>query len=516
MDFDPKAFIRGPVKLLNLRSVTLSDRQFGRAVTVLVALGFAALVAAGGMAAWTVMQGQTYTQLTNHTYQVDAELSEFRLQVERAESARRGYMLTGDGRYETIINDVLSRIDPTLHRVAGLTADNPRQVARMARLRRLVANQKIFLLATRDMVASGRNAQAVRVFATDESGRTISLIRAVSMEMVEEEQRLLAVRTDQQTDAIRRFYIILALAGFLLLLVGAASLWIILRYTRALTASQRELRSLNDDLEGAVGERTQDLQRANDEIQRFAYIVSHDLRSPLVNVMGFTSEMEAATDVISDLITRADEAGVDIVTAEARAAATEDLPEAIGFIRTSTQKMDRLINAILKLSRQGRRVLAPERLDMTQVVGTIEDSLRQKIDGAGVTFLVEGDLPNIYTDRTAIEQILSNLVENALKYLSAARPGRVVVRGWTEDNRAIFEVEDNGRGIDPRDHDRIFDLFRRSGTQDQPGEGIGLAHVRALAYRLGGVVDCRSELDRGATFRLSIPIRYSAEQGALS
>jgi signal transduction histidine kinase len=76
-----------------------------------------------------------------------------------------------------------------------------------------------------------------------------------------------------------------------------------------------------------------------------------------------------------------------------------------------------------------------------------------------------------------------------------------------------IEVADNGRGIDPRDHDRIFDLFRRSGTQDQPGEGIGLAHVRALAYRLGGLIDCRSQLGEGATFTLSLPAQPVATQG---
>jgi signal transduction histidine kinase len=116
----------------------------------------------------------------------------------------------------------------------------------------------------------------------------------------------------------------------------------------------------------------------------------------------------------------------------------------------------------------------------------------------------------------AIDQIFSNLIENALKYLKPGRPGEITVRGHAEGGRALFEVIDNGRGIDPRDHERIFDLFRRSGVQDRPGEGIGLAHVRALAYKLGGMIDCVSELDRGATFRLSIPIHYTAEQGALS
>lgn len=516
MDFDRKAAIAFGVKLRDLRSITLDDRQFGRVVVFLVALGFVALVIAGGIAAWTVAKGQTHAELVNHTYQVDAELAEFRLLAERAETARRGYMLTGDGRYATIIDDTLTRLDDSLAKLRDLAADNPRQVARIARLRGILANQKIFLETTRDMVASGRNEQARQVFATDTSGRTMTMIRAVAAEMVDEERRLLAIRTDQQSDAIGRFYYILGLTGLLLIVVGTASIWIIRSYTRALSVSERALRRLNDDLEGAVSERTRDLQRANDEIQRFAYIVSHDLRSPLVNVMGFTSELQSATEIIGDLIARAEAVAPDIVTDEARMAATEDLPEAIGFIRTSTEKMDRLINAILKLSRQGRRVLAPEPLDMMQLVGSIEDSLRHRIDDEGATFAIVGNLPDIFSDRTAIEQIFSNLIENALKYLKPGRPGQIVVRGRREADRAVFEVEDNGRGIDPRDHERIFDLFRRSGAQDQPGEGIGLAHVRALAYRLGGVVDCHSELDRGATFRFSVPLRYIAEQGVLT
>jgi signal transduction histidine kinase len=78
----------------------------------------------------------------------------------------------------------------------------------------------------------------------------------------------------------------------------------------------------------------------------------------------------------------------------------------------------------------------------------------------------------------------------------------------------VYEVSDNGRGIDPRDQERIFDLFRRAGAQDQPGEGIGLAHVRALAYRIGGTVSCESALDQGASFRVSLPARMSIEKSA--
>ena len=108
--------------------------------------------------------------------------------------------------------------------------------------------------------------------------------------------------------------------------------------------------------------------------------------------------------------------------------------------------------------------------------------------------------------------MLSNVVENALKYLKPGRTGRIRVRGRAEAGQRTYEVEDNGRGIDPKDHERVFELFRRAGMQDQPGEGIGLAHVRALVYRLGGTITVDSELDRGATFRICLPSALTRAQ----
>ena len=122
----------------------------------------------------------------------------------------------------------------------------------------------------------------------------------------------------------------------------------------------------------------------------------------------------------------------------------------------------------------------------------------------GTTFSVD-DLPEIQSDRLALEQILSNLLENAIKYLRPGVPGEIHVSGAVEPGRSIITVRDNGRGIDPKDHQRVFELFRRAGQQDQPGEGIGLAHVRALAHRLGGTIDVDSRLGAGSTFTLSLP-----------
>ena len=332
-------------------------------------------------------------------------------------------------------------------------------------------------------------------------------MRAIVQVMLDEELGLLRGREAEQKETQRLFTAALVATGLLIALVAGVTLWLVRRNLRELRVSRSELRLLNEDLEDVVDARTSELKRANAEIQRFAYIVSHDLRSPLVNVMGFTAELETARQSIAGYLHKSDEQGWQAPDAGTRLAIEEDLPEAIGFIRTSTQKMDRLINAILNLSRQGRRTLAPERLDLTELVNGIAETLQHRIQETGTTLTVE-PLPIIVNDRVAVDQILSNLVENALKYQQSERASVIAVRGRTEHGRAIVEVADNGRGIEPRDHDRIFDLFRRSGTQDQPGEGIGLAHSRALAYRLGGTIEVSSALGEGSTFRLSLPTEW--------
>ena len=172
--------------------------------------------------------------------------------------------------------------------------------------------------------------------------------------------------------------------------------------------------------------------------------------------------------------------------------------------------MDRLINAILQLSRQGQRVVTPERLNMAALLGSVADGVRHRLGEAGAEIIVEAGVPDVVSDRLVMEQVFGNLVDNAVKYLKPGRPGLIRLRGWREPGRFVFEVEDNGRGVAPKDHERIFDLFRRAGTQDQPGEGLGLAHVRALVYRLGGVITCASDLDKGATFRISLPTTAGA------
>ena len=486
----------------------VSEGRFGRVLVAFMGLGFVALVAAGIAAAWATQRNQDHTASVNHTYEVELAIGNARRLIEQGEASRRGYLLTGNTEYRDAYHRWAAALPGAVARVDALTHDNPRQIATLRLLRDEIGALLEQRARTIALIDGGRIDRAVDLFRTEASVRRLSVIRKAFESMAGEERRLLAERDAAQRTSLRAFYGILALAGVLLVLVAIASLLTVLRYTRDLAASRDSLRDFNERLEDTVSERTADLSRANEEIQRFAYIVSHDLRSPLVNVMGFTAELSAAIAPLAELIDKAEADCPAIVSEDARLAVREDLPEAIGFIRTSTEKMDRLINAILKLSREGRRVITPEAIDPAAVVDTIGGSIRHLLDDRGVTLTVARPMPRLVTDRVAIEQILSNLIENATKYLQPGRPGAITVSGEARRDRVILAVADNGRGIDARDHQRIFDLFRRSGQQDQPGEGIGLAHVRALAYRLGGTIDVESELGQGSTFRLNLPKTY--------
>ena len=490
------------------------NRTVGRILLACMAIGFLALIGAGTAAWWQTRQNRDHGSWVEHTHQVQSAIREAGLLLEQGETTRRGYLLTGVPLYADTYRGYAAALGPALDKVASLTGDNPRQRRLLAQLREIVAA----VVATRERsiaeVAAGRRTEAVAAFTGETGARHMLAARSAMAAMMAEEQWLLGVRDRDLQDSQRIFNWLLSLAAVLVALVAVISLATVLRFARDLTTSRNRLRRLNDTLEDEVANRTADLTRANDEIQRFAYIVSHDLRSPLVNVMGFTAELSAATGPLAELIDRVEAQAPALLTDEARLAAREDLPEAIGFIRTSTQKMDRLINAILRLSREGRRVLAPEAVDLAATAEGAVAAIRHQIDERGAQVSVARPMPPLVSDRLAVEQILSNLIENATKYLKPGRPGRITVSAEQVRGRVVVSVSDNGRGIDPRDHQRVFDLFRRSGQQDQPGEGIGLAHVRALAYRLDGTIDVESVLGEGATFRLNLPAALHLAQDA--
>ncbi|MFT3976291.1 MAG: ATP-binding protein [Sphingomonas bacterium] len=458
---------------------------------------------AAGAALWVQRENDGDARLVAHTLAVEAAIGTYASANERMETARRGLLLTNSATFARAMAEAEAKVRDQKRVLDGLIEDNPSQLARTSALQSLLDDYDAHHRRWLALDQAGRRRFAAD-FASDEGVDYIRRSRQIIDAMLHEELQLLRSREQGQSRTQSLFLFTLIATGSLILIVAIATLLLVRRNLVALHQSRIELHRLNEDLEDMVEARTAELQRANAEIQRFAYIVSHDLRSPLVNVMGFTAELEVARKLVADYLAESDAQGWKAPDPETRRAVEEDLPEAIGFIRSSTQKMDRLINAILNLSRQGRRMLSPERLDLTALARGIADSLEHRIQETGTTLKIS-PLPAVVSDRLAIEQILSNLIENALKYLKPGRPGMILVSGGIEWGRVFINVSDNGRGIDPRDHERIFDLFRRSGAQDQPGEGIGLAHARALAYRLGGKIEVQSTLGEGSTFRLNLP-----------
>ena len=476
-----------------------------RLLVAAVGLGMIVLVAMIGLTLLSLSSYQATTRWVNHTYSAKSLISEIRGNLSRGESARRAYIITRDGYYLHNFDQQAAELPQLEERFQAMTADNPRQQANARSLRALMGAKQSEQQSTLDAVESDSLHLLDPAALVREDQATLRQLRILLLAMTAEEDRLLAIRSGRENEEADELAgVVVAAAAFLTILAMAAFL-MVRRYAADLDASQQALRSLNAGLEHEVNRRTADLTRANEEIQRFAYIVSHDLRSPLVNVMGFTAELETAAKPLRELVERLRAEAPQLLSRPAAEAVELDLPESIRFIRTSTQKMDRLINAILRLSREGRRTLSPEPVDMDGLVDGVIASLKTQTEAKAARLEREGELPDLMNDRLAVEQVLSNVVENALKYLRPGRPGLIRIRGHTDGTQRIFEVEDNGRGIDPKDHERVFELFRRAGAQDQPGEGIGLAHVRALVHRLGGTVTVRSELDRGATFRICLP-----------
>jgi len=246
-----------------------------------------------------------------------------------------------------------------------------------------------------------------------------------------------------------------------------------------------------------------ELAQRNEEIKRFAYIVSHDLRAPLVNLKGFAGELRRTCGMVRDAM----EVAWPHLGTEQRQAVTralqEDVPEALGFIDASATRMDQFIGALLRLSRIGHRDLNLTPIDMNALVEETLQTLAHQIEEGQVRVTV-APLPQVVGDRTSMEQIMGNLLSNAVQYLDRDRPGEVVISGERGQEETAFRVRDNGRGIAEDDMDKVFAPFRRAARQDTAGEGMALAYVQALVRRHGGRIWCESELGVGSTFTFTI------------
>ena len=242
---------------------------------------------------------------------------------------------------------------------------------------------------------------------------------------------------------------------------------------------------LNAELEGRAQEREnfiQELGNRNAELERFTYTVSHDLRSPLVTIKGFLGMLN------KDLLEKH----------------TDRVANDMQRIAGAADKMDTLLSDLLELSRIGRIINPPEKVDLVQLTQEVLETVHGRIHAGNITIHTAPNLPFVYGDRIRLREVFENLVDNAAKYMGN-QPAPLIEIGVREEKEITLFVKDNGTGIDPKYHSRIFGLFEKLDATSE-GTGIGLALVKRIIETHGGKIWVESDgLGKGSTFCFTIP-----------
>ncbi|WP_112942824.1 MULTISPECIES: sensor histidine kinase [unclassified Rhizobium] len=483
-----------------------STAAFFRSSLIMLAVGVLILFGIVGSSLWLVQANREYSDETASLRRVRSAIVGVLTTVQDAETGQRGYLLANDVLYLAPYTSALENLPKRRQVLLDNVKSLPSYAMQLDALNAAIDGKMNELAKTVALTREGKTAEAVAIVRDDAGLVYMDKIRAIIGDFLDQTDNRLRVLVEKQLSAASTLQLVTIGGALAILVVLGGAILIIVQHVRDLSLATKEVEVLNVGLEARVNERTEDLMRANQEIQRFAYIVTHDLRAPLVNIMGFLSELDTAMKSVSTYVLADNKTLSEQDIQDARLAVEEDLPEALGFIRSSTRKMDALINAILKISRDGRRKLQPERIDLKAMIDTVAANVHHQLVETGGTTETRVRIGAIVNDRFSLDQIFGNLFDNAVKYQMPGRPLKIDVDAYPDGpGRVRIDVKDNGRGIASNDLERVFELFRRAGEQDQRGEGIGLAHVRSLIRNLGGDITVQSELGQGSTFILTLP-----------
>jgi PAS domain S-box-containing protein len=245
-----------------------------------------------------------------------------------------------------------------------------------------------------------------------------------------------------------------------------------------------------------------DLGEKNKELEAIVYTISHDLRSPLVNVQGFSRQLARACEQIKSTLTLS--AGRAAPMVELQAPLEVAIPQALRFINASVNKMELLLAGLLRYSRAGHVVLNIRPLDLNTLLAEILAAMKFQLDQAKADVQIE-PLPSSLGDRALVNQVFANLIDNAVKYRDPNRPLHIKISGQIEAGHVLYAVTDNGIGIAPEHQAKIFEIFHKLDPDASPGEGLGLAIAQRLLERQKGKIRVESRAGLGSTFYLTLP-----------
>ncbi|UCE86268.1 MAG: GHKL domain-containing protein, partial [Deltaproteobacteria bacterium] len=228
-----------------------------------------------------------------------------------------------------------------------------------------------------------------------------------------------------------------------------------------------------------------ELERKNAELEHYVNAVSHDLRSPLSSIRGFAGLLRESLRDHED----------------------EDSGRFIERIEASSRSMETLIEDLLELSRIGRERVRKSLVDPMQVLERLRAELKPRLDAQGVRLSLPATAPFVLCDQTQIYQIFANLVGNALDHMGECVDPQIAIDIREAPSWHQLIVRDNGRGIDPAEHERIFEIFQSLGSSGARRRcaGVGLAIVKKIAENHGGRVRVISRPGFGATFQVNLP-----------
>ncbi len=247
-----------------------------------------------------------------------------------------------------------------------------------------------------------------------------------------------------------------------------------------------------------------------EDMETLMHVISHDLRAPIVTIQGFCQELTMACDRLKTLFE--EEAMSDAIREHGNPLVTEDIPEAVRFIRAGADSVNTVTSGILRLIRLGQMDIQWERLDVNTLITGILSSMEFQLKNKGVVVHI-GDLPDCMGDDVLITQVFANLIDNAQKYLEPSRPGEITLSGETDNGWAIYGIADNGVGIPSEQHALIFQVFHRLSPQLEKGEGLGLAIVQRILDRHQGKIEVESLPGKGTTFKVYLPRAIDVEEG---